>query len=162
MENSKSGLIAILEAIEILRNNHAIDVRLAPLQCLLPIMVEPFKQVRCVGPLDQRKFPIMIGAQLLVGNGGQLREFLLLTYESPQYEQNWHTAIIAGTPFVLTHSSDQHWSLFSLWIMARHFAGICPIDAADSIGVNRLISAKEANSPQLLAEVLTSLIYKSF
>jgi hypothetical protein len=44
----------------------------------------------------------------------------------------------------------------------KALAGICPIDAADSIGVNRLISAKEANSPQLLAEVLTSLIYKAF
>jgi len=158
MENSKSGPIAILEAIEILRSKYAIDASLAPLQGLLSITVEPFKHVKYVGPLDQWRFPIMVGARLLIGDSQQLREYLLLTYESLPYEQNRNTAIILGMPCVLAHRSDQCWSLFSLWIMARHFAGIYPIDDADVIGVSRMISAKEVNNPQLLAEVLTSFI----
>ncbi|MBK1888667.1 hypothetical protein Undi14_01375 [Undibacterium sp. 14-3-2] len=158
MENSKSGQIAILEAIGVLRSNHAIDACLAPLPGLLPITVEPFKQIKYVGPLAQHKYPIMAGVQLSVGNGDQPREFLLLTYESPSCEQNEPAAIIVGMPDVLRRRSEQCWSLFSLWIMARHFAGICPIDDADSIGVNHLISAKEADNPQLLAEVLLSII----
>ncbi|NDI85468.1 hypothetical protein [Undibacterium crateris] len=158
VENSKSGPIAILEAIEILRNKHTIDVCLAPLQGLLPITVEPFKQIRYVGLLDQRKFPIMVGARFLVGNGSQLREFLLLTYVSLPHEQSRHTAIIVGMPCVPAHRTDQYWSLFSLWVVARHFAGIYPIDDANSIGVSRLISAKEANNPQSLAEVLSTFI----
>lgn len=158
VENPKSGPIAILEAIEILRNKHAIHACLVPLQGLLPTTVEPFKQIKYVGQLDQRKFPIMVGARFQVDNGRQLREFLLLTYESPPYERNRHIAIIVGMPSVPARRSDQYWSLFSLWVVARHFAGIYPIDGTDSIGVNRLISAKEANDPELLAEILSSVI----
>ncbi len=150
---------AILEAVDILRHEHGVDVELVSLPHLASASVPPFKQVKYVGPLEQRNFPVIVGARICFLNNGQRQELILLTYESNLYKSKWVTAIfsIVSNDQMLA-STRGSGLLLRLWWMARCLAGF-DLDRQKYLFMTKnLISMNDAFDPQKLAQAILESI----
>lgn len=150
ISNDVSAPEAILEAVDILRREHGVDVELVALPHLSSTIVGPFKQIKYVRPSEQKNFPVIVGARIYFLIGGVRQEFFLMTYVPNFHESEWHIALFSVNRHFDAMREDG--LLLKLWKMARCLAGIYQMAEENNSLMNKKISMDSAVDSQKIVQ----------